>query len=273
MDLDDRYVSATPEGVSLSVVLAGLGSRFVAYLIDFLIQIAVFVGFLFAVSFLASGGNETTQLVVSGATALFAFLDFIGYFVIFEMLTSGRSVGKRANGLRVVRRDGGPVGFWSSALRNVIRLIDMIPFPVYLVGSVLILSTTRNQRLGDLAGGTVVIRERTAVDRVLGTRQWDDPTQWSMAAGGYAGWAPASPWGAVQLPPELAYWDVSAVGQADLMVAEMFLSRRYGYTPEARARLAGELARNIWPMVAGAPPTMAPEQFLEAVAFVKSVRG
>jgi uncharacterized RDD family membrane protein YckC len=273
VDLEDRYVSATPEGVSLSVVLAGLGSRFTAYLIDFLIQIVVFVVFLIALHFAASGSDETTELVAAGAAALFAFMDFIGYFVLCEMLSSGRSPGKRANGLRVVRRDGGPVGFWSSALRNVMRLIDMIPFPFYLVGSVLILSTNRNQRLGDLAGGTVVIRERTAVDKVLSTRGWDDPVQWSVAAGGYAGWTPVYPWGAGVLPPELAHWDVSAIRQADMVVVEMFLSRRFGYRPEYRDRLATELAKNIWPLVAGAPLTMPPEQFLEAVVYVKSARG
>jgi uncharacterized RDD family membrane protein YckC len=272
VDLEDRYVSATPEGVSLSVVLAGLGSRFVAYLIDFLIQIAVFILFVVAINFAVSGGDQTSELVVTGAITLFAFLDFIGYFVVCEMLTSGRSIGKRANGLRVVRGDGGPVGFWSSSLRNVMRLIDIIPFPTYLVGSVLILSTTRNQRLGDLAGGTVVVRERTAADRVLNTRGWNDTAQWS-AGGGYTSWAPPPPPGAGMLPPELAHWDVSAVGQADMVVAGMFLSRRFEYTPEARGRLAIELANGIWPLVAGAPPTMTPEQFLEAVVLVKSVCG
>jgi uncharacterized RDD family membrane protein YckC len=273
VDLEDRYVSATPEGVYLSVVLAGLGSRFIAYLIDFVIQLAVFIAFVGALQAAFSGGSETSQLVVAGAIALFAFLDFIGYFIICEMISSGRSVGKRANGLRVVRGDGGPIGFWSSALRNVLRLIDGIPFPVYLVGSVLILSTTRNQRLGDLAGGTVVIRERTGADKALGEQRWDDAVQWSGASSGAPGWMPVSPWGPGVLPPELAYWDVSAVRQSDMVVVGLFLSRRFGYTPEARGRLGVELANSIWPMVAGAPPTMPPEQFLEAVILVKSVRG
>ena len=273
MDLEDRYVSTTPEGVSLSVVLAGLGSRFTAYLIDFLIQAVVFVVFVVALRSAVSGGGQTAELLAAGAIALFAFFDFIGYFVVCEMLTSGRSIGKRANGLRVVRGDGGPIGFWSSALRNVLRLIDMIPFPVYLVGSVLILSTTRNQRLGDLAGGTLVIRERTAVDQSLGARPWNDATQWSAAVGGPSSWAPGTPWGAAALPPGLAHWDVSAVRQYDIEVAGLFLARRFGYTPEARSRLAVELANSIWPFVAGAPATMSPEQFLEAVVLVKSVRG
>lgn len=273
MDLEDRYVSATPEGVSLSVVLAGLGSRFVAYLIDFLIQIVVFIAFVLIVRTADSGGGETSKLVISGAVALFAFLDFFGYFVVCEMLMSGRSIGKRANGLRVVRADGGPVGFWASAVRNAMRLIDMLPYPACLVGSVMILATTRNQRLGDLAGGTVVIRERTAADKILGTRAWDDASQWSSPPGGGTGWVPRSPAGPGALPPELVHWDVSAVRPADMMVAGMFLSNRSGYTSEARWKLAVELANGIWPMVAGAPSDLGPEQFLEAVFLVKSVRG
>jgi uncharacterized RDD family membrane protein YckC len=273
VDLEDRYVSATPEGVSLSVVLAGLGSRFVAYLIDFLIQAAVFVAFILVLGLAVSGSGETSGLVATGATSLFAFIDFFGYFVVCDMFFSGRSIGKRATGLRVVRADGGPVGFWGSALRNILRLVDMIPFPLYLVGSVLILSTTRNQRLGDLGGGSVVIRERTAVDKILAGRAWSDTTQWISPVGGGTGWVPVSPAGPGVLPPELAHWDVSAVRPADIMVAGMFLSNRFGYTPEARHRLAVELANGIWPAVAGAPPTMAPEQFLEAVVLVKSVRG
>ncbi len=266
-------MSATPEGVSLSVVLAGLGSRFVAYLIDFLIQISVFIAFVLILRAADSGGGETSKLVTSGAVALVAFLDLFGYFVVCEMLTSGRSIGKRAVGLRVVRADGGPVGFWASAIRNILRLIDMIPYPFSLVGSVLILVTTRHQRLGDLAGGTVVIRERTAADKLLGPRAWDDASQWTSSPGGGTGSVPTFPAGPGVLPPELVHWDVTAVRPADMMVAGMFLSNRSGYTPEARGKLAVDLANGIWPMVVGAPSNMGPEQFLEAVFLVKSVRG
>jgi len=272
MALEDRHVTATPEGVSLNVVLAGPGSRFAAYLLDFAIQVALFVVVAVLVGLVTAGGGETSRLLARGALALFFFLDFIGYFVLCEMLTSGRSVGKRAAGLRVVRADGGAPGFWSSALRNALRLIDMIPFPFYLVGGVLVLATTRNQRLGDLAGGTVVIRNRTAASTVLAGRAWDDTAQWTGVAGA-PGWVPASPWGPGVLPPELAHWDVSAVTAADTTVVGMFLSNRYGYTPEARERLGTGLARGLWPRVAGAPHTLAPEQFLEAVVLVKSVRG
>jgi uncharacterized RDD family membrane protein YckC len=268
MSLEDRSVTATPEGVSLDVVLAGLGSRAAAYLIDLLIQIAVFAVFLFAVHLLLNG-SETSALVVDGALSLFAFIDFIGYFVVSEMLSSGRSIGKRANGLRVVRNDGGPAGFWASSLRNVVRLVDVIPFPTYLVGSVLVLATTHNQRLGDLAGGTVVIRERTAAAAAFASQPWSSEGQWLTGSGWGAGWAPSP----AALPSGLERWDVSAVGQTELTLVGAFLANRTGYMPEARARLAVQLASQVWPHVAGAPPDLHPEQFLEGVVVAKSWRG
>ncbi len=259
---------ATPEGVSLSVVIAGLGSRAAAYFIDFVIQVALFIVFTIALHLVVPGEDETSSLVAGGALALFALFDFFGYFVISEMLSSGRSIGKRANGLRVVRVDGRAAGFWSSLLRNVVRLVDMIPFPTYLIGSVLVLATTKNQRLGDLAGGTVVIRERTAA-ATLSAQPWAATGQWMAAPGGGDGWS--LPSGA--LPVELAHWDVSAVSPAEVMLIGAFLANRFGYTPEARARLGIQLANQIWSRVAGAPPNLHPEQFLEGVAMAKSARG
>ena len=284
MSLEDRYVVATPEGVSLDTVLAGLGSRLAAFSLDFLIQVAFFAVVAVAVAEILSGGGETSQLLAAGVLALVALLDFIGYFVVCEMLWSGRSVGKRAAGTRVVRVGGGPVGFWSSLLRNAVRLVDMFPAPLYLVGSVLVLATPRNQRLGDLLGGTVVIRDRLASVALERGLPFDDPRHWAgpSGAGSYATPSPSpAPYGAAPrgpgptgiLPPELAHWDVSAVGDHDLALVRTFLANRSGYTPQARQRLALQLADRLWPLVAGPATAPHPEQFLEAVALVKSVRG
>ncbi|HTT86090.1 MAG TPA: RDD family protein [Acidimicrobiales bacterium] len=273
MSLEDRYVLTTPEGVSLDAVLAGLGSRLAAFSLDFLIQSAFFVVVAIAVAEILSGGGETSALVAAGVLSLVALLDFIGYFVVCEMLWSGRSVGKRAAGTRVVRVGGAPIGFWSSLLRNVTRLVDMFPAPLYLVGSVLVLATPRNQRLGDLLGGTVVIRDRQAATALQRGMPFDDPRHWAApyATAPYA----TAPYGtgvAGALPPELAHWDVSAVGEHDLALVRTFLANRSGYTPQARQRLALQLADRLWPLVAGPVTAPHPEQFLEAVTLVKSVR-
>ncbi|HXQ76443.1 MAG TPA: RDD family protein [Acidimicrobiales bacterium] len=272
MTLEDRYVTPTPEGVSLDTVLAGLGSRFAAFALDFLLQVVLFAVIAVVVVIAFHRGGETSGLIATGILALVFLLDFIGYFIICEMLWSGRSVGKRAAGTRVVRVGGAPVGFWSSLLRNITRLIDMLPAPFYLVGSVLILSTSKNQRLGDLLGNTVVIRERQAAMTLQRGTSFSEPGQW-MAPGAFAPpWAPGYA-GSPALPPELAHWDVSAVNDGELTLVRTFLANRWGYTPEARGALALQLADRLWPLVAGPVTAPHPEQFLEAILLVKSVRG
>ena len=269
MTLEDRYLTPTPEGVSLDTVLAGLGSRFAAFALDFLLQAVFYVVITVVVVTTFSHGGETSALIGSAILVVVALLDFIGYFVVCEMLWSGRSIGKRAAGTRVVRTNGAPVGFWSSLLRNVLRLVDMLPSPLYLVGSVVILATSKNQRLGDLLGNTVVIRERQAATTVAPGTPFTDARQWIAPVG-------ASAWGHpgfAALPPELVHWDVSAVGPDDMTLVRTFLTNRSGYTPEARHRLALQLADRLWPQVAGPATAPPPEQFLEAVAWVKSVRG
>jgi uncharacterized RDD family membrane protein YckC len=272
MTLEDRYVTPTAEGVSLDNVLAGLGSRFAAFCLDFLIQVAVFVAVAAIVALVLRGGGETSGLIATGILSLVFLLDFFGYFIACEMLWSGRSVGKRAAGIRVVRLGGTPVGFWSSLLRNILRLIDMMPTPLYLVGSVLILSTSKNQRLGDLLGNTVVIRDRLAAMTLQRGMSFSEPGLWTVPGGSVSSWAPGYG-GAPALPPELANWDVSAVNDGEFTLVRTFLANRWGYTPEARGRLALQLADRLWPLVAGPVTPPHPEQFLEAVLLVKSVRG
>jgi uncharacterized RDD family membrane protein YckC len=271
MTLEDRYVTPTPEGVSLDAVLAGLGSRFAAFLIDFVLQAIVFVIAVVVVHFSFSQGGETSALIATGILSLVSFLDFIGYFILCEMLWSGRSVGKRWVGTRVIRVNGAPVGFWSSLLRNITRLVDTMPGLFYLVGSVLILSTSKNQRLGDLLGNTIVIRERQAAMVLQQGLPFAAPGLWTTAGGPASSWPPGS--GYPTLPPELAHWDVSAVSDQELALVRTFLANRGGYTPAARRTLALQLADRLWPLVAGPVTPPHPEQFLEAVLLVKSVRG
>jgi uncharacterized RDD family membrane protein YckC len=91
------------------------------------------------------------------AAALVSFALTFGYDVLFETLAAGRTSGKRLAGLRVVTALGGPVTFHVSAIRNLLRAIDFLP-GAYVVGAAVILIGRRNQRLGDVAAGTLVIR-------------------------------------------------------------------------------------------------------------------
>lgn len=268
MSFEDRYVTPTPEGVSLDVVLAGLGSRFSAFLVDFILQIIAYVIVLLAVFFAVSGNGETSTLVESGTLIAVGGLIFFGYFIVCEMLWSGRSIGKRAAGIRVVNRNGLPVGFLTSLLRNIARLIDILPIipAPYLVGSVAILASPNNQRLGDMLAGTIVIRERHAADRIRRDSSHHNLDSWSRAS------TVGGPLTANGLPPELASWDVSAVSDDEAALVRQFLSRRWEYAPAARERLATTLADRLRPRVAGNTTVTEPERFLEAVARVKRDR-
>src|SRR5439155_14952717 len=150
----------TPEGLVVTLPLAGVGSRFVSAAIDFPIQILLTAGaFTVFVGFGVGGG------VGPGLFAISVFAVFFVYDVSFEVLNGGRTPGKRWNGLRVVRTGGQPVGFVASAIRNLLRLVDILP-GLYLVGITSILVTDRNQRVGDLAGDTVVARAPRRAVRV-----------------------------------------------------------------------------------------------------------
>ncbi|TML24366.1 MAG: RDD family protein [Actinobacteria bacterium] len=245
---EDRMTIETPEGLVVTLPLAGVGSRFVSAAIDFTIQIlltaaafTVFVGF-------GVGGG-----VGPGLFAISVFAVFFVYDVSFEVLAGGRTPGKRWTGLRVVRSGGQPVGFVASAIRNLLRLVDFLP-SVYLVGITSILVTQRNQRLGDLAGDTVVARASRKPVRVVGA-------------------VPTAP-----LAGALAAWDVSGITAEELATVRTFLERRDSLEWGARTALARTLAERLRPRVGGvstqdpAGDAANDEVFLERLARVKAAR-
>lgn len=238
--LDDRVAIATPEGVDLELTLAGLGSRAIAGGIDLAIKGAL-IGLL-AIALLTTGVLGLTLLVPVIAIVL------MGYDIAFETLAQGRTPGKRMNGLRVVREGGSPVDVTSSAIRNVLRLVDGLPLS-YAPTIVSIAVTRRNQRPGDLVAGTLVIRERLAATGVESTDPGPEPP-----------------------PLEEVGWDVSAVGADQMAMVRSFLARRDGLRPEARARLAEQLAAGLRPCVGGAAEEDA-EAFLQLLDSEKTRRG
>ena len=169
------------------------------------------------------------------------------YDICFEVLAAGRTPGKRINHLRVVRSGGEPVGFVTSAIRNTLRVIDFLPF-AYIVGAVTILATRNNQRLGDLAAGTLVVRERRA----------------ATIAGSVAAAAPA---------PVTVSWDTSAVTADETAAVRRFLERRWEIDLSARRELARTFASRLRPKVAGAPAGVGDEEFLTLLVAAKSSRG
>jgi uncharacterized RDD family membrane protein YckC len=145
----------TPEGITFTYELASLTDRGWAYLIDLLVR-AVGVLVVGVLVLLMLGPAMPAGI---GLWLIVAFLVEWGYYVAFEMLMGGQSLGKRLLALRVVKVSGHPIGFYDSVLRNLLRAADIIPF-TYATGALSMLATRRFQRLGDLAAGTVVIQER-----------------------------------------------------------------------------------------------------------------
>jgi len=255
VEYEDRVSIETPEGVTLELTLAGLGSRFAAALVDQLIQWALIIALVLGA---AAAGPDSAGVVVVITTIVLVFAIQLGYHIVFETLASGRSPGKRVTGLRVVRADGGPVGFMTSAVRNLVRLLDALP-GTYLVGMVAVLANPRNQRLGDMAAGTLVVRERSG-----GRRRRRPPAVVTAGAPTEEEGVPAGPW---------ATWDVSAVTVDEVGTVRRFLVRRDELEAGARARIAEQLAARLRPKVAGAPVERDAERFLESLVAAKASRG
>jgi uncharacterized RDD family membrane protein YckC len=241
--LDDRVTIATPEGVELELVLAGVGSRFAASLLDVVVQLGAILALAVVLGPLGNNGFVFAAYLVA------VFLILFAYDIALETWNRGRSIGKLAAGLRVVRAGGEPEGFLTASVRNFLRIVDFLP-AFYVVGVISILATSRNQRLGDLAAGTIVVRERRPAVTPA-------PTYLPLPPGG----AP------------LPEWDVSGVSVDDVATLRQFLERRVSLSPGARAHLATDLAARVRPKVVGAPDGWHPESFLEAVVAAKSARG
>ncbi len=152
----------TPELVVISYSIAGVGSRVLAALTDLAICFGTLLVVLVAVAVLDPSDGSSSGLSASWAMAFLILVQFVilwGYYVLFEGLMDGQTPGKRIHRLRVVREGGFSVTFAVSAVRNLVRIVDMQPVFFYLAGLGSILITRRGQRLGDVVAGTLVVRE------------------------------------------------------------------------------------------------------------------
>lgn len=234
---------ATPEGLVLDLVLAGLGSRFIAGLLDALVRGGILLLVFIAVGITGSSGAGVAVLAISWFLLVFV------YDIAFELAAGGRTPGKRWTGLRVVTTSGAAVGAGASVVRNVLRVIDMLP-GIYLLGMVLITFNRRHQRLGDMLGGTLVVRER---------REQQVPG---------ASFVPVD----AALDESLLTWDVSGVTAEELATVRRFLERRAELEHDARRRLAEQIASRLKAKVVSPEERQTAEQFLEDLVRVKSHR-
>lgn len=175
IETEETLVIETPERVPLAFALASIGNRFLAAMIDHSIQYLsiVIVGWIFLT---AAGFGSSEQVGIFDEIAreapkwliavmiLILFLLFAGYFIFFEWIWDGQTPGKRLLKLRVIRDDGRPITLWEAIARNLLRVFDAVPgflIPIYSVGLIVIFLSNRDQRVGDIFAGTVVIRERS----------------------------------------------------------------------------------------------------------------
>src|SRR5438477_5079564 len=154
----------TPELVVFSYTIAGVGSRAPAAVIDSLLCIAALILIALSLSALAprESASTTPGVFDAWAAAIFVIAIFCllwGYYVLFEGLADGQTPGKRLLRLRVVRDGGYSVTFAASAVRNLVRIVDIQPALFYAVGMVSVIFSKSGKRLGDIVAGTIVVRE------------------------------------------------------------------------------------------------------------------
>jgi len=173
----------TAEAVAVRYELAGLGSRFLALSLDLAIQCAFVAAVVIVVAVVAGplGGapeairlGKAASVAALSLAALASFALFFGYFIVFELAWNGRTPGKRAVGIRVVRDEGFPVDAGAAIVRNVVRVVELAA-GFYAISAVVTLLSSENKRPGDYAAGTIVVRDRPDDVPVLDALLRDDP--------------------------------------------------------------------------------------------------
>ena len=240
--------------------LAGIGSRFIALLVDYLIWGAGLVVLIVLGIALLPALHTFNRISAQWAEAIVIFIVFVvnwGYFTLFEAFWNGRTPGKRVAKIRVIQRSGRSIGLVESMARNLVRYVDQLPF-FYAVGVIAMFVTRQHQRLGDLAAGTLVVRD-SEPDSPL----WADTGSRTFTAQIFQQAPLPEPHTTVMLPA----MSIAKLSSMDLEVLEGFFARRLDMSLATRHALAERIASAIraksgLEMPAGA----SVETFLEAIA-------
>lgn len=259
MQYFNRIVLQTPESVTLEFVLAGIGSRALALLIDYIV-----LGFLLSALallwwFVADqlvNYLDVLNINYSGLQnwliaipALLAFAIIIGYFIFFETLWQGQTPGKRFAKIRVIQENGRPVGLAQATLRALLRPFD----DIFWIGTFFIILGRHEKRLGDWVASTVVVQEAQPVT--------SSNFSLSLEAQPYA----------EKLLQEV---DFSSMLPDDFAIVREYLQRRSLMHPGAATQTAQRLANQLKTLLAIehlpigdslAPIYISADLFLEAV--------
>jgi len=232
---DETLVIETPERVPLHFALASIGNRFLACAFDHFLQVVV-ITFITLVILWWAGISEVSRWMrdapkwVIALQIIVVFLIWSSYFVLFEWAWNGQTPGKRWLRLRVMREDGRPVTFWESAARNLVRIFDMEPFPFYSIGLVSVFVSSRDQRIGDMVAGTVVVREREAQAPTF-NQVFSAPTSDAALRRSFK--------------PVPFTANVQALTEGEIEVVEAFLRRRWDLEEAPRQWMAWRVATPI----------------------------
>jgi uncharacterized RDD family membrane protein YckC len=268
--VDEHYID-TPEQVELRFNIAGIGSRFVAILLDTVLLyfvlgviVLIFVLFASAVGPALENKMDTLGLWFVAVMILIVFLFLWGYFALFEAFWRGQTPGKRVMKLRVIKDSGRQITLFEALARNLLRAVDYLP-SLYLVGIITMLCNKRNKRLGDLVAGTIVVHERSDEQPMLIQTSTTilapkalDATPWQASN--------SSVWG--QTVPSLFPADqVAKLSLHDLVVIETFFARMLDIPTETRAAMAYRIAGQMTEKMGATTEESNPERILESIAY------
>lgn len=228
---EETLIIETPERVPLHFALASIGNRFLACAFDHVLQ-AIPLFFILKeiiTEFLTAGASSASKWYLA-LLIILGFVILAGYFIIFEWRWNGQTPGKRWLKLRVIREDGRPITFWEAAIRNLLRIFDIQPFPFYSIGLISVFASPRDQRVGDMVAGTVVVREREAEAPTF-SQVFDAPV--------------LDPALRRSFRPVPFTAEVGSLTAREIEVVETFLRRRFDLPDQARAWMAWRVALPI----------------------------
>ena len=249
--MNEQVSVETPEQIDIAFQQAGIGSRFYAALIDTAVLTLIsLVGYYVNRRFISELGDIVGNwLGALGGVIVFAL--FWGYYIAFEVTTNGQTLGKRALGLRVIKEGGYPIGFADAAIRNLVRIVDFLPF-FYAAGLLCMVINRNWQRLGDLAAGTLVIKTARTELKLTGSHA-DNAS--------------------ISIPPRefvyTAWIQPALVTEREMAVIREYLTRRATLPGPRRLALARVIASPIVEKMGGTG-FIGYDRFLEEVYMLKT---